>query len=218
MTRIQYPEPLKQEEELRIIQKMQEKGSEESEEARNILVEHNIRLVIYIANRYKGERYELDDLVSIGTIGLIKAANTFELDKNIKFATYASRCIQNEILMHMRKTKKNQKEISIEETLTQDSEGNSLSILDIIGTERDEIEQEIQENDTLSIVKSLIDELNTEEKEILCYRFGIGVNKKKQTEIAELLDISQSYVSRIEKRALGKIKHMYEKKENLLYV
>lgn len=217
MKLMNYPEPLTREEEQTIFCTIETGEGVEKETAKQTLIEHNLRLVVYIANRYKGPRYDLEDLASIGTIGLIKAVNTFESDKKIKFATYASRCIQNEILMHFRKTKKTQQEISFETMLTQDSEGNSLSLLDIMGTEKNEIEEEIQEQETFDMIIDLINELDEDEKQLICYRFGIGTPKKKQKEIAHLLNISQSYVSRIEKRALQKIKQRYDIKEKLLF-
>lgn len=218
MRTVQFPKPLSKEKEIRVFRQMENGSEKEKKQAKNTLIEHNIRLVIFIANRFKSPRYELDDLRSIGTIGLIKAVNTFESDKNIKFATYASRCIQNEILMHLRKTKKTQKEVSVEEMLTRDSEGNQLSILDIIGTKKEEIEEEVQDQDTLATIKQLMEVLDPDEKAILCYRFGIGTTKKKQKEIAEMLDISQSYVSRLERKALHKVKNLYERKEKRLFV
>lgn len=202
-----YPKPLEKDEEKIVI----EKAYNGCELSQSKLIEHNLRLVIYIANKYKNTEVESDDLISIGSIGLIKAVNTFNPHKNIKFATYASRCISNEILMHLRKEKKKRKEMFLEDTVKSDSEGNSLSIMDVVGTGKEEIEHEILLNDNVKIIKSILYTLPEDERKIIQFRFGIDCERKKQTDIARFFNISQSYVSRIERKVLKKIKNKFEK-------
>lgn len=203
-----FPKPLSKNEEAKYIERVNQGDNE----AKQILIEHNLRLVVYISNKYQNTSYEQDDLVSIGTIGLIKAVNTFDSSKNIKFATYASRCIQNEILMFFRKNKKRKNDVYLDEVLSYDGDGNELSLVDTIGTDKEEVEEEIEGKDTFKLVIDIIDTLPKVEKEIIQFRFGIGCEKKRQSEIADLFEISQSYVSRIERKVLKKIKKEFEKK------
>ena len=171
------------------------------------LIEHNLRLVVYIARRFENTGVDLDDLVSVGTIGLIKAVNSFDANKNIKLATYASRCIENEILMHLRRTVKLKSEISFEEPLNTDWEGNELMLSDVMGTDGDIVYKKIEngvENELLGIA---LTKLNDKERQIMKLRYGLsGEDEKTQKEVADMLGISQSYISRIEKKILGRLK------------
>lgn len=177
--------------------------------AKDKLIEHNLRLVVFLAKKYENVKTDLEDLVSIGTIGLIKAINTYSIDKNIKLATYASRCIDNEILMYLRKNKKTNSEISLEESLSYDAEGNELHLEDIIGTESDLVPKNIEEKDDKKMILSEIDKLNKRDKEIMVLRYGLeGKEEKTQKEVADLLGISQSYISRIEKKVIKKLRTM----------
>lgn len=180
------------------------------EEARGKLIEHNLRLVLFIANKYRNGRTDLEDLTSMGTIGLIKAINTFKPDKNIKLATYASRCIENEMLMFFRRNKKAQHDVSLQETFNSDSDGNDLSIADTIGGSPDEVEGTLEKKQDLTLLKVLLNDLPEEEKNIIKFRYGIDCEKKKQSDIAKIFDISQSYISRIERRILLKLKNEFE--------
>lgn len=196
------PEPLSKEEEVYYVTKFLEGDND----ARNILIERNLRLVVFLAKKYENTKIDLEDLVSIGTIGLIKGVNTYRLDKNIKLATYASRCIDNEILMYLRKTKRKKSEISFEDSLSFDSEGNELHLEDILGTEDDIVTKPLLDELDRKLLKEEIEKLNKRDREIIEYRYGI--NKKKeltQKEVAELLGISQSYISRIEKKVIKRL-------------
>ena len=176
-------------------------------EARNKLIEHNLRLVVFLAKKYDNTMYDLEDLVSIGTIGLIKGIKTYKLDKNIKLATYASRCIDNEILMFLRKNKKRMSEVSFEESVNLDSEGNELHIEDIFGTEEDLVEKSIECKDDKTLLQEEVKKLDEREKEIIELRYGLSGKKElTQKELAEKLKISQSYISRIEKKVIKKLK------------
>lgn len=176
-------------------------------EARNTLIEHNLRLVVYVAKRYENNLYNLEDLISIGTLGLIKAISTFKCDKNIKLATYASRCIDNEILMFLRKKSKMRNEVSLDEPLNRDKEGNELLISDILATEENEISEELYDEETKTLLRAEIAKLKPREQEILSLRFGLdGQEELTQKEVAAFLGISQSYISRIEKKILKKLK------------
>ena len=176
-------------------------------EARNKLIEHNLRLVVFLAKKYDNTMYDLEDLVSIGTIGLIKGIKTYKLDKNIKLATYASRCIDNEILMFLRKNKKRMSEVSFEDSVNLDSEGNELHIEDIFGTEEDLVEKSIECKDDKTLLKEEVKKLDEREKEIIELRYGLSGKKElTQKELAEKLKISQSYISRIEKKVIKKLK------------
>ena len=198
-------EPLSKEEEDYYV-KLKEEGSIDAKEK---LIEHNLRLVVFLAKKYENTNVDLEDLVSIGSIGLIKAINTFSSNKNIKLATYASRCIDNEILMYLRKNKKAKSEVSIDQALTLDSEGNELHLEDIIGTDKDIISKEIEEeNDKQVMIKEILS-LKPRDREIMILRYGLlGTNEFTQKEVAEKLGISQSYISRIEKKVIKKLKNI----------
>ncbi len=197
------PPPLSKEEELNYVIR----AREGDENAKNILIEHNLRLVVFLAKKYENTGYELDDLVSIGSIGLIKGINTYKPDKNIKLATYASRCIANEILMFLRKNKKRKTEISFEDALNYDNEGNELHLEDILGTEDDLVSKEYEDKvDKLALQKE-INKLKPRDKQIMVMRYGLNNTKEyTQKEVAELLGISQSYISRIEKKVIKNLK------------
>ena len=197
------PEPLSKEEEIDYVLKS-ETGSED---ARKKLIEHNLRLVVFLAKKYENTGVDLEDLVSIGTIGLIKGVNTYKLDKNIKLATYASRCIDNEILMFLRKNKKRKTEISFEDSLSYDAEGNELHLEDILGTEEDIVTKNIEKEDDKKLLYKELENLNDRDKEIMVLRYGL-YNKPEMTQkdVANLLGISQSYISRIEKKVIKKLK------------
>ena len=182
------------------------------EEAKRELIVHNLRLVVYIARKFDGSAYVLEDLISIGTIGLIKAVNTFCPDRNIKLATYASRCIENEILMYMRKCASRRNEISIDEPLNVDWDGNELLLSDILGSDGDEVGREIEQEDERFLVASFVGKLPPREKQIMEMRFGMnGYREYTQKQVADALGISQSYISRLEKRIIGKLKKQIEK-------
>ena len=177
--------------------------------ARNKLIEHNLRLVVFLAKKYDNTGTDLEDLVSIGTIGLIKAVNTYRLDKNIKLATYASRCIDNEILMYLRKNKRKKGEVSFEDSLSYDAEGNELHLEDVLGTEKDIVTKGLDDELDKNLMLEEINKLAPRDKEIIELRYGL--NKKKemtQKDVATLLGISQSYISRIEKKVIKKLKNI----------
>lgn len=197
------PPPLEKEEELSLVLKSQ-KGDIS---ARNKLIEHNLRLVVFISKKYEGTLETLEDLVSIGTIGLIKGINTYKIDKNIRLATYASRCISNEILMYLRKNKKRVSDVSFEEALSYDSEGNELHLEDIIITDEDSTYNSYEKKTDLEILKSYIETLNERDKKIMIMRYGLyNTEEYTQKEVANILGISQSYISRIEKKVIKKLR------------
>lgn len=197
------PPPLEKEEEENLV-KLSNMGDLN---ARNKLIEHNLRLVVFLSKKYDSTIYDLEDLVSIGTIGLIKGVKTYKLDKNIKLATYASRCIDNEILMFLRKNKKRLNEVSLEDSINFDSEGNELKIEDVYGTEEDIIEKTIQNEDDKKLLEKEILKLNNRDKNIIEERYGLfGKKELTQKELANKLCISQSYISRIEKKIVKKLK------------
>ena len=199
------PPPLSKEEEFDYLIKAK-KGDEE---AKNILIEHNLRLVVFLAKKYENTGYDIEDLVSIGTIGLIKGINTYKLSKNIKLATYASRCISNEILMFLRKNKKRKKEISLEDSLNYDSEGNELHLEDVLGTDNDLVSEEYERQVERNFISKEINKLNQREKQIMVLRYGLNNTESyTQKEVAEILGISQSYISRIEKKVIKNIKNL----------
>ena len=198
------PKPLDSEEELQTI----ELFMKNDEQARKKLIVHNLRLVVYIAKKYDVSASEMEDLISIGTIGLIKAVNTYKLDKNIKLVTYASRCIENEILMYLRKKSKIRKEISFDEPLNVDYDGNELLLSDIVGTDADVVEKAFERNENKRILLEVISKLDKRDKMILKMRYGIDQNEATQKDIADQLGISQSYISRLEKRILSQLKTM----------
>ncbi len=182
------------------------------EKVKDELIEHNLRLVVYIAKRFENTGVDTDDLVSIGTIGLIKAVNSFNLEKNIKLATYASRCIENEILMHLRKTVKVKSEISIDEPLNTDTDGNELLLSDVLGTDEDAVYKRIENGVETDLLKEALLKLNNREKEIMELRYGLnGKEEYTQKEVADLLGISQSYISRLEKKIIGRLKKELKK-------
>ena len=175
--------------------------------ARDKLIEHNLRLVVFLAKKYENTKVDLEDLVSIGTIGLIKGIKTYSMDKNIKLATYASRCIDNEILMFLRKNKKIKTEVSFDESLSFDLDGNELHLEDILGTDPDIVTRGLDEELNRNIVIQEINKLNTRDREIIVMRYGLVTGEEKtQKEVAEILGISQSYISRIEKKVINKIR------------
>ena len=175
--------------------------------ARNKLIEHNLRLVVFLAKKYDTTMYDLEDLVSIGTIGLIKGIKTYKLDKNIKLATYASRCIDNEILMYLRKNKRRKGEISLEDSLSYDAEGNELHLEDVIGTDSDIVTKGIEDENDRKALYEEIAKLKGRDKKIMILRYGLFGNKEMtQKDVAELLNISQSYISRIEKKIIKRLK------------
>lgn len=177
------------------------------ESARQRLVEHNLRLVVYIARRFENVGTNLEDLISIGTIGLMKAVSTYRLDKNIRLATYASRCIENEILMHIRKISGMKAEISLDEPINLDCDGNELLLSDILGTDGDEIARPLEDDVDLCVLRQALKELPSREREIVLMRFGLeGRKELTQKEVAEKMGISQSYISRLEKRIMGKLR------------
>lgn len=199
------PEPLEPEEEASLINKLCSGGDEN---AKDILIERNLRLVVYIARKFENTGINVEDLISIGTIGLIKAINTFKPDKNIKLATYASRCIENEILMYLRRTTKIKTEVSIDEPLNVDWEGNELLLSDILGTDVDIIYRGIEEEVDRQLLRTAIQKLNCREKKIIELRFGIDRDGEEMTqkEVADLMGISQSYISRLEKKIISRLK------------
>lgn len=177
------------------------------EEAKSMLIEHNLRLVVYIAKKFDNTGVGVEDLISIGTIGLIKGINTFKPDKNIKLATYASRCIENEILMYLRRSNKIKTEISIDEPLNQDGDGNELLLSDILGTDEDVTSRGIEDEVDKTLLKYSISKLSSREKNIMELRFGFKTGyEKTQKEVADMLGISQSYISRLEKKIINKMK------------
>ena len=199
------PEPLsKEDEEAYLVMAM-----DGDIHARDVLIEHNLRLVVFLAKKYENTKVDLEDLVSIGTIGLIKGINTFKPDKNIKLATYASRCIDNEILMYLRKIKKSKTEVSIDASLSLDAEGNELHLEDILGTDADIVTKGIEEETDKKLMLDEVMKLNPRDRDIIILRYGLmGHNELTQKEVAELLGISQSYISRIEKKVIRRLKNI----------
>lgn len=197
------PPPLEEGDEYELLKKL--KKNDKS--AKNILVEKNLRLVVYIAKKFENSGVNIEDLISIGTIGLMKAINSYDMDKNIKLATYASRCIENEILMYLRKNNKIKTEISIDEPINIDSEGNDLSLADILGTDNDAIFKSIEDEENKKILKKSIECLEDREKIIMKLRYGFdGRDELTQKEVADKLGISQSYISRLEKKVINELK------------
>ena len=200
------PAPLSLKEETEALNKF---GTEEEKEAKSELIEHNLRLVVYIAKKFDNTSVGVEDLISIGTIGLIKAINTFDVDKNIKLATYASRCIENEILMYLRRNNKTKLEVSIDEPLNVDWDGNELLLSDILGTDEDIIYRDLEDETERKLLNAAIDRLNPREQKIVKLRFGLGREQEDemtQEEVADLLGISQSYISRLEKKIMKRLK------------
>lgn len=199
------PPPLSKEDELALLIRL--KSGDET--ARDKLIEHNLRLVVFLAKKYESAGYDIEDLVSIGSIGLIKGINTYKIDKNIKLATYASRCIANEILMFLRKNKKRKTEISFEDALNFDSEGNELHLEDILGTEEDIVIKEFESSMDKKMLIAEINKLDKRDKQIMVLRYGLNNTEEyTQKEVAEMLGISQSYISRIEKKVIKNLKNL----------
>ena len=193
-------------------QELTERIARGDERAREPLIVHNLRLVVYIARKFDNSGVGIEDLISIGTIGLIKAVNTFCPDKKIKLATYASRCIENEILMHMRKIANSRTEVSIDEPLNVDWDGNELLLSDVLGSESDEVNVDLERQDETDLLLRIVERLDEREHRIMVLRFGLGGGREyTQKEVADLLGISQSYISRLEKRILGQIRQEMEK-------
>jgi len=197
------PPPLSKEEEAEMIERLPH-----DDEAKKILIERNLRLVVYISRKFESNAVGLEDLISIGTIGLIKAINTFRADKQIKLATYASRCIENEILMFLRKSSNTKAELSLDEPLNVDYDGNELLLSDVLGTENDFVYKSIEENEDRKMIARAIAELNPRDRQIIELRYGINRGGKEltQKEVADMLGISQSYISRLEKRIIVKLR------------
>ncbi len=208
------PPPLNAEEEKRWLKKLQEEGSD-AKKARDILIEHNLRLVVYISKKFENTGILVEDLISIGTIGLMKAINTFNPEKNIKLATYASRCIENEILMYLRRNQKIRTEVSIDEPLNMDVDGNELLLSDILGTDGDVISKGLEDEIDRQLLKEAIKILSGREKTIVQLRFGLDSDGKEKTqkEVADMMGISQSYISRLEKKIM---KRLYKEMKRLL--
>lgn len=197
------PPPLKGQDELDVIERM-EAGDET---AKQILIEHNLRLVVYIARRFENTGINLEDMISIGTIGLIKAIGTYRRDKNIKLATYASRCIENEILMHIRKISNQKTEVSLDEPINMDYDGNELLLSDVLGTDEDIISRSLEDDVDLHLLRQALCQLPSREREIVEMRFGLAGRKElTQKEVASVLGISQSYISRLEKRIMLRLR------------
>jgi RNA polymerase sporulation-specific sigma factor len=197
------PAPLKAEAEQEALAGLEEG----KEEAKQLLISHNLRLVVFIARRFESTGIHLEDLISIGTIGLIKGVNTYRRDKNIKLATYASRCIENEILMHIRKTSNQKAEISLDEPINLDGDGNELVLSDILGTDENVVTGQLEEEVDLMLLRQALSQLPQREREIVNMRFGLeGIQERTQKEVAEYLGISQSYISRLEKRIMQKLR------------
>ncbi len=203
------PKPLEKEEELEALMAL-ENGDEE---ARNKLIEHNLRLVVYIAKRYETNPIFMEDLISIGSIGLIKAVNTFKRDKNIKLVTYASRCIENEILMFLRKKSRRKVEVSFDEPLNIDYDGNELLLSDILGTDEDIVTKEFEKKENKRELLAAMATLKERERQILQMRYGIEHEELTQKDIAQRLGISQSYISRLEKKIITKLKQQMKKNQ-----
>ena len=203
------PAPLPAEREAEVIAML---GTEKEKEAKAVLIEHNLRLVVYIAKKFENSGVPVEDLISIGTIGLIKSVNTFRPEKNIKLATYSSRCIENEILMHLRKPNSHKGDVSIDEPLNVDWDGNELLLSDVLGSEPDEVNRNIEYDDEKKLLLKTVDALPDREKQIMNMRFGLGrYNEHTQKEVADILGISQSYISRLEKRIIARLKTEIEK-------
>ena len=202
------PPPLSAEEETAALE-----SAQQNPKYRSVLIEHNLRLVVYIAKKFESTGIGIEDLVSIGTIGLIKAINTFKPEKNNKLATYASRCIENEILMYMRKNNSKRCEVSIEEPLNVDWDGNELLLSDVLGSDEDMVYRNLENAEEKKIVRSSVDSLNPRERMIIEMRYGLnGGGEKTQKEVADLLGISQSYISRLEKKIISRLKYDVEQK------
>jgi len=199
------PAPLATEEEANVLAQL---GTHDDTQAKATLIERNLRLVVYIARKFENTGINVEDLISIGTIGLIKAVNTFSVERKIKLATYASRCIENEILMYLRRNTRTKSEVSIDEPLNVDWEGNELLLSDILGTESDVVSRDLEDEVDRELLGTAMEKLNDREKQIVELRFGLlsGGEEKTQKEVADILGISQSYISRLEKKIIGRLK------------
>ena len=207
------PPPLSPGEEKEWLMKLQG-GEQEAKQARDVLIEHNLRLVVYISKKFENTGVLMEDLISIGTIGLMKAINTFNPEKNIKLATYASRCIENEILMQLRRSSRMRYEISLDEPLKIDCDGNELLLSDVMGTEDDNIYQQLEKDVDYSLLRIAMGRLSQRERVIVEMRFGLSGRKERtQKEVADLLGISQSYISRLEKKIIGRLQREFQKLE-----
>ena len=216
------PPPLEYEQEKRCLTALSDIGEKDTdfskEDARKMLIEHNLRLVVYLAKKFENTGICVEDLISIGTIGLIKGINTFNPGKKIKLATYASRCIENEILMYLRRNNKIKLEVSFDEPLNVDWDGNELLLSDILGTDEDIIYRDMETEVEISLLKAAVNHLGPREKEIICLRYGIGRGDGKemtQKEVADRLGISQSYISRLEKKIMRRLKKEILKMEQV---
>lgn len=202
------PAPLSPEEEADLLSRL----TQEAKDVKQTLIEHNLRLVVYVARKFENTGIHIEDLISIGSIGLIKAINTFDTGKNIKLATYASRCIENEILMYLRKNHNIKSEVSIDEPLNTDWDGNELLLSDVLGTDNDEISKHIEDEVDRQLLYTAISRLSPREKRIMELRFGLHAGSEKtQKEVADMLGISQSYISRLEKRIIARLKKEFSK-------
>ena len=207
------PPPLSEEDE----EKYLLESKEGNIESRNKLITHNLRLVVYIAKKFESTKINIEELISIGSMGLIKAVQTFKMEKNIKLATYASRCIENEILMHLRKTQKSRQDVSLDEVLNIDSEGNEMVLADILCSNDDQALDEMTKAEDERKLFLAIDSLNKKEKEIISMRYGLfGMEEMTQKEVADYMGISQSYISRLEKRIIDKIRHFVSEDVGLI--
>lgn len=196
------PHPLEPQEEAAALAKLKSDPT-----VKTMLIEHNLRLVVYIARKFDNTGVDVEDLISIGTVGLIKAVNSFDADKNIKLATYASRCIENEILMHLRRVTRMRAEVSLDEPLNVDADGNELVMADILGTDPDTVGKELENEAECRLLNEALERLNKRERVIMQMRFGLGgANEKTQKEVADILGISQSYISRLEKKIIYRLK------------
>lgn len=196
------PPPLKPEEETELLSRLEEDRS-----LNDVLIEHNLRLVVYIAKKFESTGVGIEDLISIGTIGLIKAVNTYRYDKNIKLATYASRCIENEILMYIRKSSNQRTELSIDEPLNVDWDGNELLLSDVLGSDEDSVYRNLEQDEDRKMLREAVESLPPREKQIIRMRYGLGgYPEKTQKDVADLLGISQSYISRLEKRIIKELR------------
>ena len=204
-----FPDPLSPEEEQNYLHKM----NQGNKEARNKLIEHNLRLVAHIVKKYNSAATDNEDLISIGTIGLIKGINTFDNNKNTKLATYAARCIENEILMHLRSTKKLKQEMLLEESIGSDKEGNEINLMDIISVDDVNVEKEVEQSINIEKLYKKMNKLPSREKKVLKLRYGLNCSKElTQREVASILGISRSYVSRIEKKAINDLSDLFKKR------
>ena len=207
-----FPKPLSKKDEEYYLERLKEGDNE----ARNKLIEHNLRLVAHIIKKYYGTKCEQDDLVSIGTLGLIKAINTFKPDKKIRLSSYASRCIENEILMHLRAVKKTERDVSLNETIDTDKDGNPLTLMDIMKVDDNILDELDMKLNSKKLGQYITEELNSREKTVIILRYGLnGKKPMTQKEIAKMLDISRSYVSRIETKALKTLRKRFESSSNL---